>query len=74
MTTNHQNDQFTNPNILPTGTPQGQSEQQRPQGEKPADDETTHFGYQTVHKSEKQAKVAEVFTSVARKYDVMSRL
>ena len=74
MTTNHQNDQFTNPNILPTGTPQGQSEQQRPQGEKPADDETTHFGYQTVHKSEKQAKVAEVFTSVARKYDVMNDL
>ena len=43
MTTNHQNDQFTNPNILPTGTPQGQSEQQRPQGEKPADDRDDPF-------------------------------
>ena len=27
-----------------------------------------------MHKSEKQAKVAEVFTSVARKYDVMNDL
>lgn len=63
---------FSNPNILPTGTPQGQSEMQRPQGSEVED--TTHFGYQTVKKSEKQAKVAEVFTSVARKYDVMNDL
>lgn len=66
--------QFHNPNILPTGTPQGQSELQRPQGSEPVSEETTHFGYQTVKKSEKQAKVAEVFTSVATKYDIMNDL
>ena len=71
---NHNDTQFTNPNILPTGTPQGQSELQRPQGSETVGEETTHFGYQTVRKSEKQAKVAEVFTSVARKYDVMNDL
>lgn len=71
---NNTDTQFTNPNILPTGTPQGQSELQRPQGSEPVSEETTHFGYQTVRKSEKQAKVAEVFTSVARKYDVMNDL
>lgn len=70
MTDNTDN-QFTNPNILPTGTPQGQSTLQNPEG---AAEETTHFGYQTVKKSEKQAKVAEVFSSVARKYDVMNDL
>lgn len=36
--------------------------------------EETHFGYQTVKKSEKQEKVAQVFTSVAKKYDVMNDL
>lgn len=66
--------QFHNPNILPTGTPQGQSELQRPQGSESVNEETTHFGYQTVKKSEKQAKVAEVFTSVATKYDIMNDL
>lgn len=71
---NHNDTQFTNPNILPTGTPKGQSELQRPQGSETVGEETTHFGYQTVRKSEKQAKVAEVFTSVARKYDVMNDL
>lgn len=35
-------------------------------------DETTHFGYQTVAKSEKVNKVAQVFHSVAAKYDVMN--
>lgn len=74
MSENHNDTQFSNPNILPTGTPQGQSELQRPQGSEPVSEETTHFGYQTVRKSEKQAKVAEVFTSVARKYDVMNDL
>lgn len=34
----------------------------------------THFGYQTVSEDEKTAKVAEVFTSVASKYDVMNDL
>lgn len=36
--------------------------------------ETTHFGYETVNKDEKAAKVADVFHSVAAKYDVMNDL
>lgn len=34
----------------------------------------THFGYQSVDESEKAGKVAEVFHSVASKYDVMNDL
>ena len=34
----------------------------------------THFGYQTVREEEKAAKVREVFSSVAQKYDVMNDL
>jgi demethylmenaquinone methyltransferase/2-methoxy-6-polyprenyl-1,4-benzoquinol methylase len=34
--------------------------------------ETTHFGFKTVPEHEKQAKVGEVFHSVAQKYDVMN--
>jgi len=34
----------------------------------------THFGYQTVDEEEKVHKVAEVFHSVAAKYDVMNDL
>ncbi|UXY16374.1 bifunctional demethylmenaquinone methyltransferase/2-methoxy-6-polyprenyl-1,4-benzoquinol methylase UbiE [Chitiniphilus purpureus] len=37
-------------------------------------DQTTHFGYSTVNESEKAQKVAEVFHSVAQKYDVMNDL
>jgi len=37
-------------------------------------DEPTHFGYKTVNKAEKQARVADVFTSVAKKYDIMNDL
>ena len=37
-------------------------------------DETTHFGYQNVKAGEKAGKVAEVFHSVAAKYDVMNDL
>ncbi|WP_201588162.1 bifunctional demethylmenaquinone methyltransferase/2-methoxy-6-polyprenyl-1,4-benzoquinol methylase UbiE [Psychrobacter jeotgali] len=37
-------------------------------------DEETHFGYKTVNKAEKQARVADVFTSVAKKYDIMNDL
>src|SRR4051794_29732337 len=33
---------------------------------------TTHFGYKTVAEEEKVRKVAEVFHSVAAKYDVMN--
>lgn len=34
----------------------------------------THFGYQQVEETEKSTKVAEVFHSVARKYDIMNDL
>ncbi len=37
-------------------------------------DETTHFGYQQVPTEEKVKKVAEVFHSVAAKYDLMNDL
>lgn len=68
---------------LPTGTPQGQqqtlpgqlshttgstAQPTNPSGE------TTHFGYQTVRREDKQQKVAEVFHSVASKYDLMNDL
>lgn len=36
--------------------------------------ETTHFGFRTVAKDEKQEMVAEVFHSVAAKYDLMNYL
>nr|WP_086939265.1 bifunctional demethylmenaquinone methyltransferase/2-methoxy-6-polyprenyl-1,4-benzoquinol methylase UbiE [Thaumasiovibrio occultus] len=36
--------------------------------------ETTHFGFSTVAKQEKAGKVAEVFHSVAAKYDIMNDL
>lgn len=36
--------------------------------------ETTHFGYQTVHKTQKEQKVKAVFSSVAPKYDIMNDL
>jgi len=39
-----------------------------------ANEETTHFGYQEVPVNEKQARVAEVFRSVADRYDVMNDL
>lgn len=38
------------------------------------DKNTTHFGYQTVATEEKAGKVAEVFHSVAAKYDIMNDL
>lgn len=37
-------------------------------------DDTTHFGYQTVDSNRKQGLVANVFHSVAAKYDVMNDL
>lgn len=40
----------------------------------PPSEPTTHFGYQDVPESQKAAKVAEVFHSVAAKYDVMNDL
>lgn len=40
----------------------------------PASDQPTHFGYRTVAAREKAGKVAEVFDSVASRYDVMNDL
>jgi len=37
-------------------------------------DDTTHFGYQSVPQSQKAARVAEVFHSVAKRYDLMNDL
>ena len=37
-------------------------------------DKTTHFGYQQIAESEKAAKVADVFHSVASQYDLMNDL
>ncbi len=37
-------------------------------------DKTTHFGYRQVPEADKAAKVAEVFHSVAAKYDIMNDL
>ncbi|CAM5211606.1 bifunctional demethylmenaquinone methyltransferase/2-methoxy-6-polyprenyl-1,4-benzoquinol methylase UbiE [Oligella ureolytica] len=34
----------------------------------------THFGYSTVSENEKEGRVAEVFHSVASKYDIMNDL
>lgn len=65
---------FTPVESLPTGTPQGQQAMQRPADAENSTPATTHFGYQTVRTEEKQAKVAEVFTSVASKYDIMNDL
>lgn len=39
-----------------------------------SDSDTTHFGYRSVPEREKAAKVAEVFHSVASRYDVMNDL
>jgi len=39
-----------------------------------ADKDTTHFGYQQVATDDKQKKVADVFHSVASKYDLMNDL
>ncbi|WP_448566032.1 bifunctional demethylmenaquinone methyltransferase/2-methoxy-6-polyprenyl-1,4-benzoquinol methylase UbiE [Thalassotalea ganghwensis] len=36
--------------------------------------ETTHFGFKTVDKREKESKVADVFHSVAQQYDIMNDL
>lgn len=105
MTENINNNDFTQVQDLPTGTPQGQqttmpndhnemsktSEQtlnmqkaqaafnQRDDINNPHTPDTdgaeeTHFGYKTVNKAEKQARVADVFTSVAKKYDIMNDL
>jgi demethylmenaquinone methyltransferase / 2-methoxy-6-polyprenyl-1,4-benzoquinol methylase len=45
-----------------------------PAGHAGKQEATTHFGYQTVATGEKAKKVAEVFHSVAARYDVMNDL
>ena len=53
--------------------PQSQQEKiPEPEGSQQA--ETTHFGYRTVPKQEKSRHVADVFHSVAAKYDLMNDL
>jgi len=42
--------------------------------EQTASGRTTHFGFQTVAKELKQKKVADVFSSVVKKYDLMNDL
>ncbi len=42
--------------------------------DKQVKDDSTHFGYSTVNSADKAGKVAEVFHSVANKYDVMNDL
>ncbi|WP_196138810.1 bifunctional demethylmenaquinone methyltransferase/2-methoxy-6-polyprenyl-1,4-benzoquinol methylase UbiE [Aliikangiella sp. G2MR2-5] len=49
-----------------------QSTAQQPETNTQAD--STHFGFQQVPTSEKQKKVAEVFHSVAKQYDIMNDL
>ncbi len=40
----------------------------------PQSDDQTHFGFKTVEKQQKASMVAEVFHSVAGKYDLMNDL
>lgn len=72
---------------LPKGTPQGQQETltqitqehaipyyNLPRGAQRDQyvGETTHFGFNTVNTKDKEQKVAHVFHSVAKKYDIMN--
>ena len=53
------------------------SEQQQPVSQDPGSrnqDEITHFGFRNIPKSQKASQVAEVFHSVAGKYDLMNDL
>ncbi|SFM56465.1 bifunctional demethylmenaquinone methyltransferase/2-methoxy-6-polyprenyl-1,4-benzoquinol methylase UbiE [Pseudomonas yangmingensis] len=43
-------------------------------GDRQGSDNTTHFGFKTVREDEKAQRVAEVFHSVAAKYDLMNDL
>lgn len=55
---------FTDPKDLPKSEPQGQQGQE----------DTTHFGFEEVKTSEKAGRVADVFSSVASRYDLMNDL
>ena len=48
--------------------------QDNPTRDNGAQDETTHFGFRQVPKSQKASQVADVFHSVAGKYDLMNDL
>ncbi|WP_166263310.1 bifunctional demethylmenaquinone methyltransferase/2-methoxy-6-polyprenyl-1,4-benzoquinol methylase UbiE [Marinobacter caseinilyticus] len=45
-----------------------------PKSDPPAQDDTTHFGFRSVAKGQKASQVADVFHSVAGKYDLMNDL
>lgn len=55
----------------PSDDDQDQQTHQIPKAEA---DSMTHFGYQRIPSEQKQQKVAEVFSSVAQKYDMMNDL
>ena len=40
--------------------------------QKTPDEDTTHFGYETIPKAEKEKRVGDVFRSVAARYDIMN--
>ena len=67
-------EQLSNPNSTQGSTGFDKSAIYNPHTEATDGNEDTHFGYKIVKKSEKQEKVAEVFTSVAKKYDIMNDL
>src|SRR5690554_8083891 len=50
------------------------SEQQTPGNPGNGQDDVTHFGFRNVPKSQKASQVAEVFHSVAGRYDLMNDL
>lgn len=52
----------------------GQEQNQATPTSEESNDSSTHFGFQTVDKSEKASKVASVFHSVAQQYDIMNDL
>jgi len=53
---------------------QAQQEFKQPASPAACGDKTTHFGYETVAESLKEAKVRDVFSSVASSYDTMNDL
>src|SRR5690554_2211803 len=51
-----------------------QSASDRPSQDSVVQDETTHFGFRDIPRSQKASQVASVFHSVAGKYDLMNDL
>jgi demethylmenaquinone methyltransferase/2-methoxy-6-polyprenyl-1,4-benzoquinol methylase len=60
--------------LVKSETMMSASDQNHPTNHDNSDEATTHFGFQTVEKNEKESKVASVFHSVAQQYDVMNDL